>query len=135
MSPEPVPRQQYDPRVRAELRSLDSADAPTGLESFQPDDAERFSLAVGAIIGPFDGPGAELFYFNVCSPRWIEENPPPKGFEFMHSYLILSQWNYQTLHRALSDLCLHTEGDDWADVATKLSRYGRWEFADYRDAK
>jgi hypothetical protein len=121
--------------VRAELRSLDSADAPSGLESFRPDNPETFSLAVGAIIGPFDGLGAELFYFNVCSPRWIEENPSPKGFEFMHSYLILSQWNYQTLHRALSDLCLHAEGDDWEQVATKLSRYGSWEFADYRDAR
>jgi hypothetical protein len=87
---------------------------------------------VGASIGPADSPGAELFYFNVCSPRWIEKNPPPKGFEFMHSFIVLSRWDYDVLHRAVSDLCLHTEGDDWREVATKLSRYGSWEFSDYR---
>ena len=65
--------------MRAELRSLDSVEAPDELESFQPDDPEAFSIAVGASIGPADGTGAELSYFNVCSPRWVEENPPPKG--------------------------------------------------------
>jgi hypothetical protein len=90
-----------------------------------------FALAVGASVGPADGQGAELFYFNVCSPRWIAANPPPKGFEFMHSYLVLSRWDSELVERAISDLCLHTEGADWQEVATKLSRYGSWEFADH----
>jgi hypothetical protein len=119
--------------VRAELRGLDSDDALEGLESFRPGDADVFALAVGASIGSSEGPGADLFYFHVCSPRWIEENPPPKGFEFMHSYLVLSRWDYATLLRALTDLCLHTEGEDWEQIAMKLSRYGAWEFEDYRE--
>ena len=119
--------------MRAKLRSLDSSDAPVGLESFAPDDPENFAIAVGAIIGPADDRGDELFYFNVCSPRWIEEHPPPKGFEFMHSYVVLPRWDYAVLHRAVDDLCLRTEGENWSEVATKLSRYGAWEFADYRE--
>ena len=95
--------------MRAELRSLDSTDVPDGLDAFEPDDPESFSVAVSASIGPADSPGAELFYFTVCSPRWIEQNPPPKGFEFMHSFLVLSRWDYDVLHGAVSDLCLHTE--------------------------
>jgi len=51
----------------------------------------------------------------------------------MHSYLVLSRWNYATLLRALTDLCLHTEGEDWEQIAMKLSRYGAWEFEDYRE--
>jgi hypothetical protein len=34
-----------------------------------------------------------------------------------------------------SDLCRRTEGTDWNDVATKLSRYATWEFEDYSEAK
>jgi hypothetical protein len=44
---------------------LDSADAPSGPPAFRPDDAEVFSLAIAATIGPADGPGGELFYFTV----------------------------------------------------------------------
>lgn len=118
--------------MRAELRGLDSADAPGGLEAFAPDDPDVFALAVGASIGPAGGDGADLFYFHVCSPGWIEANPPPKGFEFMHGYLVLSRWDHKIVERAVSDLCLRTEGADWREVATKLSRYGSWEFEDYQ---
>jgi Immunity protein 8 len=38
---------------------------------------------------------------------------------------------HATLSRALSDLCLHAEGADWAEIAAKLSRYGGWEYEDY----
>jgi hypothetical protein len=36
--------------------------------------------------------------------------------------------------RAVRDLCLRTEGNDWRDVATRSSRYACWEFEDYSDA-
>jgi hypothetical protein len=37
------------------------------------------------------------------------------------------------VERALRDLCRRTEGDAWVDIAIKLSRYGLWEFEDYRE--
>jgi hypothetical protein len=120
--------------VRAELRGLDSAEAPDGPASFRPDDPEVFALAIGASIGAAGEQGADIFYFHVCSPRWIETNPPPKGFEFMHGYLVLPRWDSGIVERAIGDLCLHTEGADWQEVATKLSRHGSWEFEDYREA-
>jgi hypothetical protein len=65
-------------RVRAELRSLDSTDARDGLASFRPDDPEAFVLTVAAQIGPADGRGEELFYFNVCTAQWLAANPRQK---------------------------------------------------------
>ncbi|HEU5477309.1 MAG TPA: Imm8 family immunity protein [Gaiellaceae bacterium] len=55
-----------------------------------------------------------------------------RGFEFLRSTILVTRWDYKTLERALGDLCLHTTGDDWREIATRLSRYGRWEFEDYR---
>lgn len=118
--------------MRAELKSLDSADAPEGLASFEPPIPDRFSLSVGATIGPAGGEGGDLFYFNVVTTAWLAEHPPPKGFEFLRN-LLVTRWDYATVSRAITDLCFHTEGDDWNKIATKLSRSAHWEFEDYRD--
>jgi Immunity protein 8 len=50
----------------------------------------------------------------------------------MRGVLLLSRWDYDLVVRAISDLCLHTKGETWEEVATSLSRYGHWEFEDYR---
>jgi hypothetical protein len=121
--------------VRAELRSLDSTEAQDGLASFRPDDPEAFLLSVAAQVGPGEGHGEELFYFNVCTAQWLAENPPPKGFHFLHSYLLVGRWDYDVVEHAISDLCRRSEGEDWHEIAVKLSRYGAWEFADYRESE
>lgn len=121
--------------VHAELRSLDSADAPEGLAAWQPADPEDFAVQVGALVGPAGEEGGELFYFTVCSARWLGKNAPPKGFAFMHGHVLLPHWNAEIVERAIADLCRRTEGDDWPEVAEKLSRYADWEFADYREAQ
>ena len=44
----------------------------------------------------------------------------------------MERWDWEVVERAINDLCVRTEGDDWNQVATKLSRFGFWEFEDYR---
>jgi hypothetical protein len=75
---------------------------------------------------------SEMFGFRVCTARWLAEHPPPKGFEFLRSTILLDRWDYATLARALGDLCLHTEGADWGALSTRLSRYGRLESEEYK---
>ena len=118
--------------MRAELRTLDSADAPEGLAAFAPPDPERFAIAVGATIGPPGAEGGDLFYFNVVTAAWLAEHPPPKGFEFVCD-LLVTRWDYEIVRRAISDLCSRTEGKDWNEIALKLSRAAHWEFEDYRE--
>lgn len=134
----PFPRVELDRhtirRVRAELKSLDSADAPEGLADFKPDDPDKFGISVAAVVGPSGGTGGELFYF-ACSARWLIANPPEKGFAYMRGHLLVTRWDAALVHRAISDLCRRTEGRDWNEIATKLSRYGAWEFEDYREAE
>jgi Immunity protein 8 len=118
--------------VRAALRGFYSSYI-ADLESYRPDDGENFQLAISAFIGPADGPGEEMFQFAVCTAKWLQENPPPKGFQLMRSTILLSRWDYAVLKRALTDLCMHTSADDWPTLALRLSRYGGWEFEDYRE--
>jgi hypothetical protein len=91
-----------------------------------------FGILVAAYIGSVGGSGADLFDFTVCIPRWLAANIAlPKGFAFLRHYLVVEQWDKALIERAIGDLCAHTEGADWNEVALKLSRYGQWEFEDY----
>jgi hypothetical protein len=116
--------------MRASLRGFYSSDVD--LVGWRPDDGENFSVEVTAFIGPSESGGEEMFDFHVCTGRWLIEHPPEKNFAFVRSTILMQRWDYQTLHRALEDLCFRTEGTDWKEIAGRLSRYGRWEFEDYR---
>jgi hypothetical protein len=121
--------------MQAVLRSLESPDlAPDSLDSYQPPIPDDFGILLMAMIGPKDGPGEEAFYVTVCSAKWLAwatmtENA--KGFEFVRHRLAVNRWDPALFRRAVSDLCLHTSGHDWSEVASKLSRYLAWEFEDY----
>ena len=118
--------------MHAELRGIYTPDAPDpDLTNFRPEDGECFSVTVGAFIGPNEPPlGEELFTFRVCTAAWLAEHPPPKGFEFLKGTILMSRWDYATLYRAIEDLCRHTSGADWLEIAAQLSRYGAWEHED-----
>lgn len=120
--------------MHAELKGLDSADAPAhDIAAYTPADAGHFGLNVTASIGPAGEEGAELFSFTVCSASWLKAQSLQKGFVFQRHTLLLERWDPDLVQRSLSDLCLRTEGESWHEVAVKLSRFGRWEFEDYRE--
>jgi Immunity protein 8 len=121
----------YARPVRAELKGLDADGHEVG--AFRPDDPVAFSVNLSASVGPAGEEGAEQFQFTVCSPRWQAEQPLPKGFAFQRHTLLVDSWDPDVVERAISDLCRRTEGATWRDVATKLSRFGFWEFEDYRE--
>jgi hypothetical protein len=121
--------------MRAVLRSLDSIDAPDGLELYSPPDPRSFGIVVTATIGEPDSEGGDLFYFHVVGPDWFAANAPGKGFRWGRGHLVVDHWDADLVRRAIADLCRHVEGGDWGEVARKIARYGQWEFDDYRPAR
>ncbi len=119
--------------VRAELKSLDSVAAVEGFDRFSPHDQKRFGISVVATVGPHGEEGGELFYFDVVTASWLADDQTPKGFAFRR-ILLVSRWDHDMVRRAISDLCRRTEGESWDEIATKLSRFGHWEFEDYAEA-
>jgi hypothetical protein len=98
------------------------------LTSFRPDDGTHFGVAVTASVGWTGAKGGDYFQFEVCSPSWVAAQTLQKGFAFQR-LLVVESWNPEVIHRAISDLCAR----DWAEVASKLSRYSLWEFEDYQE--
>jgi hypothetical protein len=98
----------------------------------EPEDRDVFGILVTTYVGAAGEPGADLFEFRVCTPRWLAANVAlPKSFAFLRHHLVVAQWDQALVERAIGDLCAHTERADWKEIALKLSRYGQWEFEDY----
>jgi hypothetical protein len=43
----------------------------------------------------------------------------------------MRRWDFDVMERAIRDLASHAEGETWAVIGERLSRFAHWEFADY----
>ncbi|PYD84440.1 hypothetical protein DNF23_54535, partial [Pseudomonas syringae pv. pisi] len=48
-------------------------------------------------------------------------------------YLIVREYNYQKIVRAIEKFLLDCSGTNWSEVSKKVSRLGFWEFEAYED--
>lgn len=117
--------------MRAALRRLHSPDIDD-LASYRPERPDEFGFLLQMLVGPENGPGEESFDVVVCTPRWLEKKHNPQEMLIGRHYLLVFEYDYNRLLRAIEDLCDSAEGGSWGEVASKLSRIGKWEFEDYR---
>lgn len=117
--------------MRAELKRLHSPDAD--LRSYKPSPEQAFSILVQAMVGHEGGAAEESFNFVVCSPEWLHQRYLETGAPiFGASHIVVDDFDYMEIEAAIKKLCRSIEGRDWSEIASKLGRYGSWEFADYR---
>jgi hypothetical protein len=83
------------------------------------------------MIGPVDGKGEDSFDVLVCSPQWIARELQTGEYLWGRSTLLIAEYSYETLERAILMLCHRVEGHSWSAVAEKLNRWSSWEFEDY----
>ncbi|KAA8885733.1 hypothetical protein F3087_29335 [Nocardia colli] len=99
--------------------------------TFSPADPGKFMFLVQMLAGPADGPGEESFQFEVCTPAWLHERARREGPVTGRHQVIVDTFDWPSLQRFFQRLATRCSGTDWREVATKLSRYGHWEFEDY----
>lgn len=116
--------------VRAELKRLHSADL-LDLEHTSPPDPTNFCLNVEAEFGPAEEKGMEIFGFLVCSPKWLTTEVEREGYVLGRHYIFMPRYDYRCMLQILDDIAEREAGPDWETVATRLARYGQWEFEDY----
>jgi hypothetical protein len=118
--------------MRAEIRYLLTPDIEPA--TFVPDDPDRFMFLVEMIAGPAGEPGEESFQFEVCTPGWLLERARTHGPSTGRHYVIVDRFDWPALQTYFRKLVAGCQGADWHEVATRLSRYGYWEFEDYEPA-
>lgn len=120
--------------VIPDLRRLHSPDIPD-IKVSRPDNEDNFCLLVQAMIGPKGATGEESFSFVVCTPNWLQQSlANGREYVFGRSYLVVGQYNFDTIWDAIESLCQRISGESWEEVADKLSRYAHWEYEDYRES-
>lgn len=86
------------------------------------------------LVGPAGEQGEESFQFEVCTPGWLAEQIEHDGPTNGRHYVVVNHFHWPTLQNYFERLVTRHWGADWHEVATKLSRYGYWEFEDYAPA-
>lgn len=113
------------------IKGIHSPDT-SELESFHPDNADNFSILIQVLVGTDENEGGESFDFIVCTSDWLKEKYRGE-IAFLRNLILVDQFNYEDIKNRIEKLVQSISGNDWNDYAVKLSRYGAWEFEDYRD--
>ena len=116
----------------AELKEIYSLDVERRLEEFVPEQADFFELTVRAMFGPVDQDASESFQIQVCTPKWLQARCEGGEIVCGRHTLIVAEFNFPQIRDYLNALCKKCSGNSWSEIAQKLSRYGMWEFEDYR---
>jgi len=100
--------------------------------NFHVPDDEMFTVDV--LIGPKDGPGADVFYVTVTTPLALEKllQTRPQGTMFAYHYLMVKRYDGQLIREAIESQVQQIYGDDWEQLASRLNTYFAWEFEDSR---
>ncbi|AJC15124.1 immunity 8 family protein [Pandoraea sputorum] len=119
--------------MKAEIKSLHSLLLEDRLIDYWPDDVSNFGTWIRAYIGPQGEASSESFDIHVCTPEWLKAQCATQSPLWGRHMLFVEVYDYDAIKTAIERYVAAVDGDDWADIAAKLSRVGAWEFEDYQD--
>jgi hypothetical protein len=109
------------------------------------DDPESFGTPMLCLVAPSDQPLSiqgtpvgEWFDVFACTPNWLSESLPERGYWWGQHMLIVPRWDEALLKAAAEDLLAHVtahaarlaqsdDGADWEMIARILAQVARWE--------
>lgn len=100
------------------------------LEEFIPAESDNFSLWVELSIGIQGNEGADYFRVKICTPEWLCKHQWLP--ELMRNTLLVRKYDLDEITKTITDYIDQCEGNDWMEIAQKLSRVFAWEFEDYQ---
>jgi hypothetical protein len=118
----------------AELKSHFVIDGPA-LDEYRPVDPKNFNVTLRLMVGPRAQPSEESLDIVVCTPAALQDECTEHGFVFGRNRLIVSEYDPSLILDTLKRMVERCDGTSWPEVGSKLSRYGYWEFEDYRPAQ
>lgn len=116
--------------ITPKIRAFHSPDVDD-LAGYRPP-GDDFALLVQMLIGPDDGEGEEAFDVQVVTPAWLEQRYAGDGLAGGDGRLLVFGYDWPRIESYLRKRVAACGGNDWQEVAAKLSRFSRWEFEDYQ---
>ena len=105
------------------------------LESVKPDELTNVGESIHVYAGPVDGRGEDVFELLVCTPGWLASEVSRTGPMVGRHLLIVEKWDAVRVREKVVELFTQERGDDWAELALRLSRLGFWGFEDNQDKR
>jgi Immunity protein 8 len=126
------PQVRNESTLEAELRSLTSPGLGD-LKSFDCPTSDDFALRLRAVIGAKGQAIEETFNFQVCTPKWIERAVEERGYLWGAGRLIVKQYDYELIWRAISGLCDQVIDLRWEGISRRIGRFDHFgaETVDY----
>lgn len=103
------------------------------LSQYHPENSENFCILFRAIVGLKDTQGEESFDIQVCTPQWFLSNLKKDDVIPGRHFLFVLEYNFDRIFRRIKELIESCSGNNWQEIAEKVSRIGHWEFEDYSD--
>jgi hypothetical protein len=102
------------------------------LAGWVPSEPSCFGFLLQLLVGPDESDGEESFDFVVCTPEWLRQKYGESAAIMARHHLLVFKYDFDAIETALRSLVASLEGGSWPELARQLSRYGKWEFEDYR---
>lgn len=113
--------------LKAHVLGFDAVDHDP-IEAWVPADPSDVDVWVNFRLGPDPGIDAgDNFLVRIATPNQLRPGESPGG-----RALVLSWYEWPEVLRRVQQVLDACEGDDWSDVAGKLSRHFQWEYEGYR---
>ncbi len=110
-----------------------------------PLDPDYFCSLIDVVVGPVESQAGDNFSCTACSPSWFadhvlrtkRQNPTHEDVQhpptFGRHFLFANVFDQQKLFAAVDHWVTSQEGNDWQELANRLSRNLAWEFEDYQE--
>lgn len=98
------------------------------LETWVPDEPDRFTIDMEFYAGPEGSEGADAFRVSCCSPSWLLGVNLGAPILCPAHTLIMQRYDGPALMQFLRDECRSADGNTWTAIALQLHRIGSWEF-------
>jgi hypothetical protein len=108
-----------------------SADVPSGIEKWVPDDPRTVVFSLQMEIGPVGGPGADIYEVLVATPLGLATWDWKPNIVSRRALIVLRTYSFDALMECINEIFRACADDDWTETNLKLQRYFHWEFEDY----
>ncbi|MCE2570946.1 Imm8 family immunity protein [Motilimonas eburnea] len=111
--------------MKPEIKCFDCTDFDP-IETYHFDDLNDVDYWINFTIGPTGFDGGDYFQVRVTTFSNV-------GLKESIQYcILLEHYSFSQVLARVNKILSQCEGQDWHEVATKISEYMRWEFHDYK---
>jgi len=96
------------------------------IDKWIPNDVSRVSIFIDVYLGPDIKPSGEYFTINVVTNKMFECGVTVNKYQ-----CVLDQYDWDSVKKWVGEVTAKCDGNNWAEMADKLSHFMLWEFQSY----